>query len=139
MAPVHFCQAVALLALSSDFTLPVTSSFVKIPENASGPGEGIPEIETIVDLPIGPLIASFLFVSAVDHLLLSLPGINRWYQRNLDNGVNWARWWEYAISSSIMIVVIGMFPGIYDLDPQSSPRSSQRHDDLLRPVDGVGE
>jgi hypothetical protein len=115
MAAIHFCQAIALLALSSDFTLPLTSSFVTIPENASGPGEGFPEIEKILDVPIGPLVASFLFVSAVDHLLMALPGINRWYLRNLDNGLNWARWWEYAISSSIMIVVIAMFPGIYDI------------------------
>jgi hypothetical protein len=115
MAAVHFCQAVALLVLSSDFTLPLTSSFLTIPENAGGPGEGIPEIKTIVDVPIGPLVASFLFVSAVDHLLMSLPGINRWYVRNLESGVSWARWWEYAISSSIMIVVIAMFPGIYDV------------------------
>lgn len=115
MAVLHLAQGLAILALSTDFSLPVTSSFVTIPEGAGGPGEGVPEIDKIVDLPIAPLIAAFLFISAADHLLLSLPRVNVWYLRNLDRGVNWARWWEYAFSSSLMIVVIAMFPGIYDI------------------------
>lgn len=115
MAALHFAQAALLLVLSSDFKLPVTSSFVKLPEDAGGPGAGVPEINTLVDLPIGPLVASFLLVSAVDHLLLSLPRISDWYVRNLKRGVNWARWWEYAVSSSIMIVIIAMFTGVYDI------------------------
>jgi len=115
MAGVHLSQGIALLLFRSDFTLPLTSSFVTLPEGARGPGEGIQEINKIVDVPLGPLIASFLFISAADHLILSLPRISRWYLRNIEHGVNWARWWEYAVSSSIMIVVIAMFPGIYDI------------------------
>jgi hypothetical protein len=115
MAPVHFAQAVLLLALSTDFSLPVTSSFVTFPEDARGPGGGFPELEALFDLPIAPLIASFLFISAADHLLLSLPRVSDWYMENLRRGANWARWWEYALSSSIMIVVIAMFTGVYDI------------------------
>jgi hypothetical protein len=115
LAPLHLVQAVAILVLSTDFTLPINSSFVTIPENASGPGEGIPEIRPILDVPIGPLIASFLLISASNHFLMSLPGVFGWYRRNLERGVNYARWWEYAFSSSIMIVVIAMFPGVYDI------------------------
>jgi hypothetical protein len=35
--------------------------------------------------------------------------------KNLEKGINYARWYEYAISSSIMIVVIAMLSGIYEL------------------------
>lgn len=115
MAGLHSLQALAILLLSSGFTLPITSSFVTIPEGSGGPGAGVPELDKIVDVPIAPLIATFLLISAADHLLLSLPRVSRWYLKNLENGVNWARWWEYAFSSSIMILVIAMFPGIYDI------------------------
>ena len=115
MAGLHLLQGLAILALSSDFTLPITSSFVTTPEGVNGPGEGIQEIDKIVDLRLGPLIASFLLISAADHFLLSLPRISDWYLRNIEKGVNWARWWEYAFSSSIMIVIIALFPGIYDI------------------------
>jgi len=113
MAGLHFFQGLAIVLLSSGFTLPITTSFVTSPDN--GPGEGIPQYDKIADITLAPFIATFLFISAADHLLLTLPRVNRWYNRNLQNGVNWARWWEYALSSSIMIVIIGMFPGIYDL------------------------
>ena len=115
MAAVHFGQAALLLLLSTDFRLPITSSFLQYEADADGPGQGTPEINELVEVPIGPLVASFLLVSAVDHLLLSLPRINSWYARNLDDGVNWARWWEYALSSSIMIVIIAMFTGVSDV------------------------
>jgi hypothetical protein len=113
MSGLHLVQGLAILLLSSDFTLPVTTSFVR--STGDGPGEGIPEYNKLLDLPLAPFIATFLFISAASHLLLTLPGINRWYSRKLEEGVNWARWWEYAFSSSIMIVIIAMFPGIYDL------------------------
>lgn len=113
MAVLHLAQGVAILLLSSAFTLPIMTSFVTSPEG--GPGEGAPQSEKLLDLPLAPLIASFLFISSASHLALTLPRINAWYNRNLDNGVNWARWWEYSLSSSIMIVVIALFPGIYDL------------------------
>lgn len=113
MSGLHLVQGVAILLLGSDFTLPVTTSFVQV--SGDGPGEGVPEYHKLLDLPLAPFIATFLFISAASHLLLTLPRINGWYSRNLEKGANWARWWEYAFSSSIMIVVIAMFPGIYDL------------------------
>jgi hypothetical protein len=38
-----------------------------------------------------------------------------WYVRNLSKGANYARWIEYAFSSSVMIVLIAMLSGMYDL------------------------
>jgi hypothetical protein len=71
--------------------------------------------DTIVDLQLAPLIASFLFVSAVAHALMALPGVYDWYAHNLRRGINYIRWWEYSISASLMIVVIAILPGMYDL------------------------
>lgn len=66
-------------------------------------------------LRIGPLVAAFLFVSAVAHTALASPWLHRWYERNVSRGINPARWIEYSLSSSLMMVVIAMLVGIYDI------------------------
>ncbi len=100
-----------MLLLSSDFVLPVTSSFVDFDPSQN---RLAPVLETLFDLRIGPLVALFLFMSALAHLMISLPGIYTWYVKNLQKGANYARWIEYSFSSSIMIVVIAMLTGMYD-------------------------
>ena len=112
MACLHFLQGVAILWLSSNFALPVNSAFLKF-DFASK--KLAPFGQTLFELRIGPMVAIFLFLSALAHLLISLPGINDWYNRNLGKGINYARWIEYAFSSSIMIVVIAILIGIYDI------------------------
>jgi Heliorhodopsin len=61
----------------------------------------------------GPVLIQL--VSALAHLLLASPALYRWYERNVARGINPARWIEYSISSSLMIVVIAMLVGIYDV------------------------
>ncbi len=111
MAVLHLVQGIAMLALSTDFTLPITTSFVGFDPQA---GQLVPQLDTVFDLPIGPMVALFLFMSSIAHLAVSLPGIYEWYARNLGKGANYARWIEYAFSSSVMIVVISMLAGMYD-------------------------
>jgi hypothetical protein len=112
MAALHATQGVAMLLLSTDFALPVRTSFLG---ESTGPGQGVTDINTLFDLRLGPLVASFLFVSAIAHLAVSLPRLHGWYMRNLARGMNPARWYEYAISASIMIVAIAMLTGIFDI------------------------
>lgn len=108
---LHFIQGVLMLALSSDFSLPITTAFVKYNPEV---GQLMPTIQTLFDLQIGPLVAAFFFLSSLAHLLVSLPGIYPWYVNNLKRGINYARWMEYALSSSLMIVVVAMLVGMYD-------------------------
>ena len=112
MGLLHLAQGVLMLALSSDFSLPISASFLKFDPAAS---KLAPVPETLVDLRIGPLVAAFLFLSAIAHLLVTSPGICQWYARNLTKGINYARWIEYSFSASLMIVVIAMLVGIYDI------------------------
>ncbi len=56
----------------------------------------------------------FLLISAVAHFSLATFGYN-WYVKNLKKGMNPARFYEYALSSSLMIVLIGMLVGVWDL------------------------
>ncbi len=103
MAPVHFAQGVLMLALSTGFALPVTTSFLRFDEDAE---QLVEDPNTLGDLRLAPLVALFLFLSAAAHLLLTLPAINAWYNKNLARGINYARWAEYSVSASVMIVVI---------------------------------
>ena len=72
-------------------------------------------LNTIVTLRVAPLVAGFLFLSALAHLAVSVGGGYRWYLRNLRRGTNFARWIEYAFSSSLMIVIIAMLVGLSDV------------------------
>ena len=66
-------------------------------------------------LRIGPAVAFFLALAALDHLLVAAPSVHRWYEHGLARRANYARWIEYSISASVMIVLIGLFVGIRDL------------------------
>lgn len=112
MACLHFVQGIAMLVLSSGFKLPITGSFLKFDVVTQ---TLVPSVRNLFELKIGPVIATFLFISALAHLLISLPKINDWYNKNLAKGANYARWMEYSVSSSIMILVIAMLVGIYDI------------------------
>lgn len=111
MALLHFGQGVAMLFLSSNFSLPVTTSYLKFDIATSSL---VPNTQTLFNLKIGPTVAAFLFISALAHLLVSTV-FNKWYNGNLEKGMNLARWIEYSFSSSIMIIIIAMLVGIYDI------------------------
>jgi hypothetical protein len=112
MFVLHAVQGVLMLVLSSDFSLPITTSFVQF--NATTQRLE-PILNTIADMRIGPLVAGFLLLSSLAHFCVSVGSGFRWYVRNLQKGANYARWMEYALSSSLMILVIALLVGIYDI------------------------
>jgi hypothetical protein len=99
------------LVLSTGFALPVTSSFLKLDRTS---GTLVPDPSTLFELRIAPLVAAFLLLSAAAHWSLASFG-RGWYEREVSRGLNRARWLEYSLSSSVMIVVIAMLVGIYDV------------------------
>jgi hypothetical protein len=107
---ILLAQAIAIFVLSNDFSLPVTASFM-----AGPPGSALSPRETLFSIPIGPAVGVFLLLAAIDHLMMAAPGIWPWYRENLARGINYARWWEYSISASIMIVLIAMVTGVSDV------------------------
>ncbi len=109
MGLFHGAQGVAIVALSNEFTLPVTIFRMQ------GPPGTPTEQAVLFDLPLGYAVASFVFISALAHFLIASPGIYEWYVKNLKRNRNYARWMEYSVSSSIMIVLIALLPGISDI------------------------
>lgn len=108
LALLHAAQATVILVLSNDFGLPVTLTFLEGPPGSAG------TTDVLFDLPIGPAVAAFLYLAALDHGLMALPGVAGWYERNLARGINPARWWEYSLSASLMVVLIAMLTGLSD-------------------------
>ncbi|MDD4876344.1 MAG: heliorhodopsin HeR [Dehalococcoidales bacterium] len=112
MGLLHLIQAGAVFVLSNDFTIPITTSLVRYMPETDKLG---PVTENYADLPLGPMVAIFLLLSAIAHFTVILPGVFGWYTGNLGKGINYARWFEYSLSASLMIVLIGMLCGLYDL------------------------
>lgn len=110
MAALHLVQGVAMLVLSNSFALPVFTNFGKY-NVATGSLE--PNPTHFFDLRIGPAVGLFLLISALAHFLISTV-LYRSYVENLKHKINYVRWYEYAFSSSIMLVVIAMLTGISD-------------------------
>jgi hypothetical protein len=108
----HLGQALLMLALSNALALPVVAGFLD--DDPVRVQEGV-EPATLFEVAIGPAVALFLLLAAADHLLVAAPRVHRWYERELARGINVARWAEYSVSASIMVVLIAMFVGIRDV------------------------
>ena len=111
MAGLHAAQGVAVLALSKGFSLPVTGSYLKL-DTASE--KLVPVSKELFSLSLPWLVAGFFFLSSLAHLTIATV-YRRKYEANLALGMNKARWVEYALSASTMMVAISMLVGIYDL------------------------
>jgi hypothetical protein len=111
MGVFHLIQGIIMLILSNDFSLPVTRGFLEF-NTLTNTLE--PSTVTMFELRIGPIVASFLFISAIAHFLIATILYEK-YVTNLKKGINKYRWYEYSISASVMIWVIAMLTGIYDI------------------------
>ena len=111
MGFLHLVQGILMIVLSNATTYPIYTNFLRfdLPTRSL-----VPDPKLAYELPFGPAVAVFLLLSAVAHFSLATFGYN-WYAKNLKKGMNPARFYEYALSSSLMIVLIGMLVGIWDL------------------------
>jgi hypothetical protein len=107
----HLIQAVALfLILNDETTIPViTRFFDETPDGVA------PASQTLFEFPIALIAPIFLLLSAVAHLVVSSPSYIGTYEKNIEKGINPIRWWEYAFSSSLMLVVLLMLGGLIEL------------------------
>ena len=108
-AALHAIQAVVVVALASDFSLPVTGTYLQGP-----PGTAPQDPVVLFDIPTGLAVAGFLALSAVAHILVSTLWW-RGYLNDLSRHCNAARWVEYSLSASLMIVLIAQLVGISDI------------------------
>jgi hypothetical protein len=110
----HLVQAGAMFALSNDLAIPITADFLNDDPVAVLQGGGQVEPTTVFELPVGQTVAFFLLLAAIDHLVSAGPLRGR-YENQLRQGRNDLRWFEYSISASVMLTLIAVFVGIWDL------------------------
>ena len=111
MGFLHLIQGIFMWVVSNDTTYPIFTNFLKFNIDTR---TLTPDPQLFYELPFGPAVAVFLLISAVAHFYLSTVGYPS-YIKNLQKGMNPVRFYEYAFSSSLMIVLIGMLVGIWDL------------------------
>jgi hypothetical protein len=111
MGFLHLIQGVLMILVSNATTYPIFTNFLTFDISTFSLK---PDPKLLYELPFGPAVAVFLLISAVAHFSLASFGY-KWYVRNLKQGMNPGRFYEYALSSSLMIVLIGMLVGIWDL------------------------
>lgn len=141
---VHSMVCIAIFVLSStnrafsEFRLPMrVTSLVQVYPNGVGNTTGAyvdATTRTVGLFRIGPLTGVFSLLSALAHLVVVLPKVREVYERGIDNHINHFRWVEYFCrqgeeestekaerahfvghSSSVMIFLIAMFFGIYEI------------------------
>lgn len=115
LAGLHAVQGVAVLILAKAVTFPVSVNFLTTNSLApEGSVQLVPATQNVFDINLAYLVAAFFFMSAVAHLSLAT-FCREWYEKNLKNHLNKARWYEYMASASTMMVAIAILSGIYDL------------------------
>jgi hypothetical protein len=111
MGFLHLVQGIFMIIVSNDTTYPIFTNYLNFDVASRSLS---PNPQLLYELPFGPAVAAFLLISAVAHFYLATIGYER-YVRNLKKGMNPIRFYEYALSSSLMIVLIGMLIGLWDL------------------------
>ena len=115
---LHLLQAILQLVLGltiqnfADFKLPVLVYYLTYDPIRQSLTNTSKELGTF---GFAPFISLFFFLSAFFHFIVISPWFNKEYRNQLNNGKNYFRWIEYSVSSTLMIWLIAMLFGIYDL------------------------
>ncbi len=118
MGFLHLIQGLLMLGFAlfidriADFRIPVMSNFLTFDETQM---RLVTETDMIAELPFGITVSLFLFLSALAHFIIVSPWGNPKYNDDLSKGMNRFRWYEYALSSSLMIMLIALLFGVYDI------------------------
>ncbi|HSW74254.1 MAG TPA: heliorhodopsin HeR [Candidatus Saccharimonadales bacterium] len=113
----HFVQGCVILLLSSTRTIPISTSYQAVdPLQTANVGHTVFATATrhIFDLNLAAIIAEFFFISAAAHFFVATV-YKKQYLNGIKQGSNRARWIDYSLSTSVMLVAIGVLSGIYDL------------------------
>ncbi|MFT7601561.1 MAG: hypothetical protein ACI8TP_004520 [Acidimicrobiales bacterium] len=112
MGTLHLVSGLLMVVLGNDFELEVSTFGLNGP-----PGTPLAEgtINSVYSVPLAWATASFLLLSAFFHFVIAAPGGFARYASELRRGRNRFRWVEYALSSTLMMLLIALVTGITDL------------------------
>jgi hypothetical protein len=112
---LHLAQGIAMItlvsALGTSKSYDITLNYLTFNEQQQAL---VPAQATIASINFAWLVASFLFMSALAHAII-VTVYKKKYVSDLEKGINKARWIEYSISASTMMVAIALLSGMNDL------------------------
>ncbi len=118
MALFHAVQAVLVLVLAkSDAGIQtITTNYLTTDTLASTAEKPVLVAATrsLFDVNLAWLVAGFFALSAIAHASIATWYRKR-YEADLQKGINKARWIEYSLSASTMMVAIALLAGVFDL------------------------
>lgn len=111
MGALHLVQGILMIILSNDTVYPFFTNYLRFDTAAF---KLVPNSTQVGELLFGPAVAVFLLISAVAHFILATFGY-KWYVSQLERNMNPGRFYEYALSSSLMMILIAMLNGMWDV------------------------
>jgi hypothetical protein len=115
MSLAHFVQGTIMVLLAvfitdlQDFQPEILANYMSLSEA----GEVITVSKVLFKLPFAFVTTGFIFLSAFFHLLIVI--FNKTYMNQIKRGYNKFRWFEYALSSSLLIVLLAILFGVRDI------------------------
>ncbi|MEM2912389.1 MAG: heliorhodopsin HeR [Candidatus Bathyarchaeia archaeon] len=112
---LHLVNAILMLVLGFllEWNQPIYTFYLKF-DISKVPFKAYPDPQILFTASyLGVIVASFPLISSLAHFIIAFSK-NQNYVENLRRGMNPYRWYEYALSSSIMIVLIATFVGVRD-------------------------
>jgi hypothetical protein len=95
----------------------ITANFLakdKLATSAEGHSVMVAASHHLFDLNLAYVVATFFFISAVVHFIVAT-WKRKTYESDLKGGVNRARWIEYSLSASMMMIAVAMLSGVLDI------------------------
>lgn len=117
LGTLHAVQGIAIILLAGVSKLPVTTNYLTndtLAAQAAGHVVLVPATRHLFDVNLAYLVAAFFFMSAFAHFIIATR-YRKTYEADLKKGINKARWIEYGISASTMMVAIALLTGVYDI------------------------
>jgi hypothetical protein len=110
---MHFIQAAFVWYLSDPDMgkMPITVDYLKFDPVLT---KLFPQTEELFTVNLAWFVIAFFLLSSLAHLIIATV-YRKKYEENLMKGINKVRWFEYALSASVMMVAISLLSGIYDL------------------------
>ncbi|MCK9368609.1 heliorhodopsin HeR [Candidatus Dojkabacteria bacterium] len=113
MSAMHFIQASVVYFLSSPDKgqVPITLSYLRFDPVLT---KLFPATTELFTVNLAWFVIAFFLLSSLAHLFIATV-YRKKYESDLTIGINKVRWFEYALSASVMMVAISLLSGIYDL------------------------
>lgn len=113
MGSLHFLQAMLVLFISDPTkgVVPITINYLRFDPVLT---KLFPATRELFTVNLAWFVIGFFLLSSFAHFFIGTVYKGK-YEADLKLGINKVRWYEYALSASVMMVAISLLSGIYDL------------------------